>query len=65
MGETISNNILLPLMYLLVDVAITLGVVVLFMMLLEKILDSEIIKTIMEKIRSVRMKWLLNQIAFQ
>jgi|TARA_R110002020_G_scaffold51168_2_gene144968 hypothetical protein len=51
MGETISNNILLPLMYLLVDVAITLGVVVLFMMLLEKILDSEIIKTIMEKIR--------------
>ena len=51
MGETISNNILLPLMYLLVDVAITLGVIVLFMMLLEKILDSEIIKTIMEKIR--------------
>ena len=51
MGETISNNILLPIMYLLVDVAITLGVVVLFMMLLEKILDSEIIKTIMRKIR--------------
>ena len=51
MGETISNNILLPLMYLLVDVAITLGIIVLFLMVIEKILDSTIIKTIMEKIR--------------
>jgi hypothetical protein len=51
MGETISNNILLPLMYLLVDVAITLGIIVLFLLVVEKILDSRIIKTIMEKIR--------------
>jgi|TARA_R100000664_G_C2741015_1_gene129507 hypothetical protein len=51
MGEIISNNILLPLMYLLVDVAITLGIIVLFLMVIEKILDSTIIKTIMEKIR--------------
>jgi hypothetical protein len=51
MGETISNNILLPIMYLLVDAAILFGIIVLFMMLLEKILDSEIIKTIMRKIR--------------
>jgi len=51
MGETISNNILLPLMYLLVDVAITLGIIILFLLVVEKILDSKIIKTIMEKIR--------------
>ena len=51
MGEIISNNILLPLMYLLVDVAITLGIIVLFLMIIEKILDSTIIKTIMEKIK--------------
>jgi hypothetical protein len=51
MGEIISNNILLPLMYLLVDVAITLGIIVLFLMVIEKILDSTIIKTIMEKIK--------------
>jgi len=54
MGEIISNNILLPLMYLLVDVAITLGIIVLFLMVIEKILDSTIIKTIMEKIRWVK-----------
>ena len=51
MGEIISNNILLPIMYLLVDVAITLGIIVLFLMVIEKILDSTIIKTIMEKIK--------------
>ena len=51
MGETISNNILLPIMYLLVDAAILFGIIILFMMLLEKILDSKIIKTIMRKIR--------------
>ena len=56
MGETISNNILLPIMYLLVDAAILFGIIVLFMMLLEKILDSEIIKTIMRKIRWVKTK---------
>ena len=54
MGEIISNNILLPIMYLLVDVAITLGIIVLFLMVIEKILDSTIIKTIMEKIRWVK-----------
>ena len=51
MGEIISNNILLPIMYLLLDVAITLGIIVLFLMVIEKSLDSTIIKTIMEKIR--------------
>ena len=51
MGEIISNNILPPLMYLLVDVAITLGIIILFLLVVEKILDSKIIKTIMEKIR--------------
>ena len=51
MGETISNNILLPIMYLLVDAAILFGLILLFMMLLDKILDSKIIKTIMRKIR--------------
>jgi len=56
MGEIISNNILLPLMYLLVDVAITLGIIILFLLVVEKILDSKIIKTIMEKIRWLRVK---------
>jgi|TARA_R100001480_G_scaffold1598_3_gene5079 hypothetical protein len=51
MGEIISNNILLPIMYLLIDTVILLGIILLFMMLLEKILDSKIIKTIMRKIR--------------
>ena len=51
MGETISINILLPIMYLLVDAAILFGIIVLFMILLEKTLDSKIIKTIMRKIR--------------
>jgi len=51
MGETISNNILLPIMYLLIDTVILLGIILLFIMLLEKILDSKIIKTIMRKIR--------------
>jgi len=55
MGETISNNILLPIMYLLVDTAILFGIILLFMMLLEKILDSEIIKTIMRKIRWIKI----------
>jgi len=56
MGEIISNNILLPLMYLLVDVAITLGIIILFLLVVEKILDSKIIKTIMEKIRWLKVK---------
>ena len=55
MGETISNNILLPIMYLLVDAAILFGIIVLFMILLEKTLDSKIIKTIMRKIRWVKI----------
>jgi hypothetical protein len=51
MGETISNNILLPLMYTLVNIALTLGIIILFVMLIEKIIDSKFIKTIMEKMR--------------
>ena len=51
MGEAISNNILLPLMYTLVNIALTLGIIVLFVVLIEKIIDSKFIKTIMEKIR--------------
>jgi len=55
MGEIISNNVLLPIMYLLIDAAILFGLILLFMMLLDKILDSKIIKTIMRKIRWVKI----------
>ena len=51
MGELISNNILLPLMYLLVNIILVIGVILLFMMLIEKLMDSDLIRTIMRKIK--------------
>jgi|TARA_R110000824_G_scaffold82802_2_gene207602 hypothetical protein len=46
MGEWLSNNILLPIMYLLIDLAIGLGIVLLAMHLLEMILNNKIFKNI-------------------
>jgi len=51
MGEIISKNILLPLMYFLVDVGLTFGIIVLFLMTIERILDSTLIKSITRKIK--------------
>jgi len=46
MGEWLSNNVLLPLMYLLIDVIIAGVVLLLAMHLLEMILNSKIFKNI-------------------
>ena len=43
MGEWLSNNILLPIMYLLIDLSIGLGIVLLAMHLLEMILNNKIL----------------------
>ena len=49
MGEWISNNILLPIMYLLVDIGLVFGFVLLVLMLLDKLLDNKLIKKIRRK----------------
>ena len=49
MGEWLSNNILLPTMYLLIDIIIAFGVVLLSMHLLEMILNNKIFKNIGRK----------------
>jgi hypothetical protein len=46
MGEWLSNNILLPLMYLLIDVIIAGVVLLLAMHLLEMILNSKVLRNI-------------------
>ena len=46
MGEWISSNVLLPLMYFLIDIVIAFGVLILAMHLLEKLLNSKILKNI-------------------
>jgi len=46
MGEWISSNVLLPLMYLLIDMGIAFGVLILAMHLLEKLISSKIFKNI-------------------
>ena len=46
MGEWLSSNILLPVMYFLIDMGIAFAVLLLAMYLLEKIIDSKIFKNI-------------------
>jgi len=46
MGEWISSNVLLPLMYFLIDIGIAFAVLLLAMHLLEKLLNSKILKNI-------------------
>ena len=46
MGEWLSSNVLLPLMYFLIDMGIAFGVLILAMHLLEKLISSKIFKNI-------------------
>jgi len=46
MGEWLSSNILLPVMYFLIDMGVAFAVLLLAMHLLEKIIDSKIFKNI-------------------
>jgi len=46
MGEWLSNNILLPTMYLLIDIAIACIVLLLAMYLLEMILNNKMFRNI-------------------
>jgi len=46
MGEWLSSNVLLPVMYLLIDMAIAFGVLILAMHLLEKLISSKLFKNI-------------------
>jgi len=46
MGEWLSSNVLLPLMYFLIDIGIAFTVLLLAMHLLEKLISSEIFKNI-------------------
>ena len=49
MGEWFSNNILLPLMYLLVDIGLVCGFSILVIMLLDKLMDNKLINKIRKK----------------
>ena len=46
MGEWLSSNVLLPLMYFLIDIGIAFAVLLLAMHLLEKLISSQIFKNI-------------------
>ena len=46
MGEWLSNNILLPVMYFLIEMGVAFAVLLLAMYLLEKIVDSKIFNKI-------------------
>tara|TARA_R100000306_G_C4326082_1_gene117725 strand:- start:169 stop:321 length:153 start_codon:yes stop_codon:yes gene_type:complete len=46
MGEWLSNNILLPVMYFLIDMVMAFAVLLLAMHLLEKLISSKIFKNI-------------------
>ena len=46
MGEWISNNILLPVMYLLIDVGLAFGFVMIVLALLDKLIDNKIVRKI-------------------
>ena len=49
MGEWISNNILLPVMYLLVDVGLAVGLAILALFLLDVLADNKLINKIRRK----------------
>ena len=49
MGEWVSNNILLPVMYLLVDVGLAVGFAILALALLDKLSDNKLIDKIRRK----------------
>ena len=49
MGEWISNNILLPLMYTLIDVVLIAFVILLLMYIFEKSIDNNLINKILRR----------------
>ena len=49
MGEWISNNILLPAMYLLIDIGLAFGFALLVLALLDKLVDNRLVKKIRRK----------------
>jgi len=49
MGEWISNNILLPLMYLLVDIGLVCGFAIIVIVLLDKLIDNKLVNKIRRK----------------
>ena len=49
MGEWISNNILLPIMYTLIDVILIALVMLLLMYIFEKLIDSNLINKILRR----------------
>jgi len=46
MGEWISNNILLPVMYLLIDIGLAFGFALLVMSLLDRLVDNKLINKV-------------------
>jgi len=46
MGEWISNNILLPVMYLLIDIGLVFGFTLIVLALLDKLVDNKLVKKI-------------------
>jgi len=49
MGEWFANNVLLPIMYLLIDFGLVIGILVLVIMLINKLLDSKLINKVMRR----------------
>ena len=49
MGEWFANNVLLPVMYLLIDFGLVIGILVLVVMLINKLLDSKLINKVMRR----------------
>ena len=49
MGEWISNNILLPLMYMLIDIVLIAFVILLLMYIFEKSIDNNLINKILRR----------------
>tara|TARA_R100000789_G_C2950308_1_gene134802 strand:+ start:74 stop:226 length:153 start_codon:yes stop_codon:yes gene_type:complete len=49
MGEWISNNILLPVMYTLIDVVLIAFVILLLMYIFEKSIDNNLINKILRR----------------
>jgi len=49
MGEWFANNVLLPIMYLLIDFGLVIGILVLVIMLINKLLDNKLINKVMRR----------------
>ena len=49
MGEWFANKVLLPIMYLLIDFGLVIGILVLVVMLINKLLDSKLINKVMRR----------------